>query len=145
MTTATVSNAKSQLARAAQTFARPARYLEGVPSVKEGDSSMPSVINDLAQLIQAADQLIEILHSATAEDNGNDREELLNVASALRRAAFLLLQREVPEQAWFWTPEWQAGERAADADKRAGLTTIQPSDNEFLAALRARRPHLADT
>ena len=25
-----------------------------------------------------------------------------------------------PSQAWFWTPEWQAGEREADADIAAG-------------------------
>jgi bifunctional DNA-binding transcriptional regulator/antitoxin component of YhaV-PrlF toxin-antitoxin module len=24
------------------------------------------------------------------------------------------------DQAWFWTPEWQAGERAADEDIKAG-------------------------
>jgi AbrB family looped-hinge helix DNA binding protein len=24
------------------------------------------------------------------------------------------------DQAWFWTPEWQKGEREADADKKAG-------------------------
>lgn len=24
------------------------------------------------------------------------------------------------DQAWFWTPEWQAGERAADDDIKAG-------------------------
>ncbi|MEX0682918.1 MAG: AbrB/MazE/SpoVT family DNA-binding domain-containing protein [Dehalococcoidia bacterium] len=24
------------------------------------------------------------------------------------------------DQAWFWTPEWQKGEREADEDKRAG-------------------------
>jgi len=26
-------------------------------------------------------------------------------------------------QAWFWTPEWQAGEREADADIAAGRVT----------------------
>jgi len=26
-----------------------------------------------------------------------------------------------PDQAWFWTPEWQQREREADAEIRAGL------------------------
>ena len=40
-------------------------------------------------------------------------------------------------QAWFWTPEWQAGEREADADEAAGRMETFYSDAEFLAALRA--------
>jgi AbrB family looped-hinge helix DNA binding protein len=41
-------------------------------------------------------------------------------------------------QAWFWTPEWQAGEREADADLAAGRGEKFTSGEEFLAALRAR-------
>lgn len=43
-----------------------------------------------------------------------------------------------PDQAWFWTPEWQAGEREADADIAAGRTTRYNSDEEFMAALDER-------
>ena len=43
-----------------------------------------------------------------------------------------------PDQAWFWTPEWQAKEREADEDYAAGRFTIHYSDEEFDAALRAR-------
>ena len=39
-------------------------------------------------------------------------------------------------QAWFWTPEWQAGEREADADLVAGRGEVFNSGDEFLAALR---------
>jgi antitoxin PrlF len=39
------------------------------------------------------------------------------------------------DQAWFWTPEWQAGEREADADVAAGRTEYFDSDEAFLAAL----------
>ena len=38
-------------------------------------------------------------------------------------------------QAWFWTPEWQAGERTASAEIAAGLTETFGSDDEFLASL----------
>lgn len=39
------------------------------------------------------------------------------------------------DQAWFWTPGWQAGERAADADIAAGRTEYFDSAEAFLAAL----------
>jgi antitoxin PrlF len=41
-------------------------------------------------------------------------------------------------QAWFWTPEWQEGEREADADLAAGKTESFASDDEFIGALRSR-------
>lgn len=41
-------------------------------------------------------------------------------------------------QAWFWTPEWQAKEREADADLAAGRSERFESDEELLAALDAR-------
>jgi hypothetical protein len=40
-----------------------------------------------------------------------------------------------PDQAWYWTPEWQAGETAADADLAAARSTKHGSAEEFLAAL----------
>lgn len=49
-------------------------------------------------------------------------------------------------QAWFWTPEWQRGEREADADLAAGRLDRFESDAEFLAALRERmKPLDADS
>lgn len=41
-------------------------------------------------------------------------------------------------QAWLWTPEWQAGERQADAEIAAGLGERFESDEDFLEALRSR-------
>jgi hypothetical protein len=35
------------------------------------------------------------------------------------------------DQAWFWTPEWQAGEREADADIAAGRSQVFTDDDEF--------------
>jgi AbrB family looped-hinge helix DNA binding protein len=40
-----------------------------------------------------------------------------------------------PDQAWFWTPEWQAKEREADEDIAAGRLRVFHSTDEFLAAL----------
>jgi AbrB family looped-hinge helix DNA binding protein len=41
-------------------------------------------------------------------------------------------------QAWFWSAEWQQGERAADGDRAAGRVEVFGSDEEFVAALRGR-------
>ena len=41
-------------------------------------------------------------------------------------------------QAWFWSPQWQAGEREADADRAAGRLESFSSEQEFIGALRAR-------
>jgi antitoxin PrlF len=41
-------------------------------------------------------------------------------------------------QAWFWSPEWQAGEREADADRDAGRVETFASGDKFLDALRTR-------
>jgi len=45
-------------------------------------------------------------------------------------------------QAWFWTKEWQAGEREADADLAADRMETFESDEAFMKALRgsARGP-----
>lgn len=37
-----------------------------------------------------------------------------------------------PEQAWYWTEEWQAGEREASADIAAGRVSSYDSIEEFL-------------
>jgi len=39
------------------------------------------------------------------------------------------------DQEWFWTPEWQAKEAEADADKAAGRFVRHTSDEDFLASL----------
>ncbi|HEY7123945.1 MAG TPA: AbrB/MazE/SpoVT family DNA-binding domain-containing protein [Ktedonobacterales bacterium] len=37
-----------------------------------------------------------------------------------------------PDQAWFWTPEWQEGERQADREIAEGRVRRHMSDEEFL-------------
>lgn len=41
-------------------------------------------------------------------------------------------------QAWFWTAEWQAGEREADADRSAGEIETFESGEDLIGALRHR-------
>lgn len=40
------------------------------------------------------------------------------------------------EQAWYWTAEWQQGEREADEDIRLGRSTVYESGEQFEAHLR---------
>ena len=39
------------------------------------------------------------------------------------------------DQAWFWTPTWQARIAEAEADLVQGNSTVYRSDEEFLASL----------
>src|SRR5437762_3399985 len=41
-------------------------------------------------------------------------------------------------QAWYWTPEWQAGEREVEDDLAAGRIETFYSAEEFVAALKKR-------
>lgn len=45
------------------------------------------------------------------------------------------LKRIRSDQAWFWTPQWQAGEREAAQDIKAGRVTSYPDNESFLASL----------
>lgn len=38
-------------------------------------------------------------------------------------------------QSWFWTEEWQAGERAAEAELKAGRFIEYAGGAEFMASL----------
>ncbi len=40
-----------------------------------------------------------------------------------------------PGQEWFWTAEWQAAEKEAEADLAAGRVETYENDAEFLASL----------
>ncbi len=45
-------------------------------------------------------------------------------------------QREDPSDAWFWTPEWQKGEREADADIKAGRVYQAKNVEDLIASLK---------
>lgn len=46
-----------------------------------------------------------------------------------------------PDQWWFWTDEWQAAEREADADIAAGRLTTFESSEALLAWLNSEESH----
>jgi hypothetical protein len=41
-----------------------------------------------------------------------------------------------PDQAWFWTTEWQAGERQADEDLSSGNYEDFDNMDDFIASLK---------
>lgn len=49
----------------------------------------------------------------------------------------LLKPRKVIDstQAWFWTPDWQAGEREASADIAEGRVEVFESEDDLLGSL----------
>jgi hypothetical protein len=42
-----------------------------------------------------------------------------------------------PDQAWFWTPAWQAGEREADQQIAEGVGVVHRGTEEFVAHLES--------
>jgi len=93
-------------------------------------------IRHVTRALNAADTLLESFAAEPVGD-ADDVDELVAFTQALRRLAFLVLAEHNPGQAWFWTPEWQAGERQADEDIRQGRGQVSYSDEEFIAALDA--------
>jgi len=72
-------------------------------------------------------------------------EQLHRMSSASRRPitqiildaidAYLQRPATKPGQEWFWTKEWQAAEREAEADLAAGRFETFENDADFLASL----------
>ena len=91
----------------------------------------------LAELIRKADTLI-LKIQAPPDELAADREPILAESINARQWAFDRMGEVNGDQAWFWTPEWQAKEREADAALAAGRVTCFESDEAFLAALEAR-------
>jgi len=96
-------------------------------------------VHEAAEAIRQADSIIERF-TATLGPVSDETGEVLAAARSVRAEAFAVMKRLNPDQAWFWTEEWQAGERAADRQAAAGEGTRFHSDEEFLAALEARIP-----
>ena len=69
--------------------------------------------------------------------------ELVRQRHELAEFALVLddMDQRLPDpgaQAWFWTDQWQAGEREVDAELLAGKGTVFPGDDDFLSVLGAR-------
>jgi hypothetical protein len=95
-------------------------------------------VHEAAEAIRRADGVIEQL-AGMPDVAADERKSVLAMARSVRAEAFAVMQRLNPDQAWFWTEKWQAGQRCAAADVAAGRVTSFESDEEFFAALKSRR------
>ena len=100
-------------------------------------------VHEAAEAIRRADDVIEQL-AGMPDVAAAERDSVLAMARSVRTEAFAVMQRLNPDQAWFWTEEWQTKERQADADEAAGRTTFYATDEEFDAALDALDATAAD-
>ncbi|HJS97386.1 MAG TPA: hypothetical protein VJ741_24165 [Solirubrobacteraceae bacterium] len=49
-----------------------------------------------------------------------------------------------PDQAWFWTPEWQRGEQEANAELAEGAGVVYRSTEDFISHLESVPPAESD-
>jgi hypothetical protein len=92
----------------------------------------------MGHVFEVTDDAYQAIATVAAR-HGTSAEELFRawVARALKEAQAPESAERDPDQAWFWTEEWQAGEREADADIAAGRVTRFHSDEDFLRSLGA--------
>ena len=142
MTILTVPEAKKRVATATEPFMIvAARVIERIRQGERPPTDEASIIV-VANLIREADNYADIIAAASAEVRAKYQDETIMV-SGLRRTGYLIMVDINPDQAWFWTEEWQAGERESDADEASGRMTFHATTDDFLSALEARM-HSAD-
>jgi bifunctional DNA-binding transcriptional regulator/antitoxin component of YhaV-PrlF toxin-antitoxin module len=61
-----------------------------------------------------------------------------SIGFTIREDGEVILAVRDPDQAWFWTEEWLAGEHRVELALREGRTSRYYSDEEFVRALEDR-------
>lgn len=89
----------------------------------------------MAHQIELSEHAERIVEDVAASCGVSAEQYLLRFIESW--AAQVAAGERLPDQAWYWTPEWQAGERAAAAGLAAGRSTRFESDEAFLEALEA--------
>ena len=85
-------------------------------------------------LLRDLDGVLEKIRTpdVLAQLGGN---EALNRALELRSRLMEIVRTYARDEAWFWTEEWQAGERAAEAQIAAGEGIVFEDDDSLIAFL----------
>lgn len=91
------------------------RSLLSAPLRRKGVVTIPQQVREQLDLHEGDNLLVTV----------EDGRIVLTPAALIRR-----------DQAWFWTPEWQAKEREADEEILTSGGAVHHSEEEFLAALR---------
>jgi hypothetical protein len=126
---------------------RDAPSLQGLPH-KPDDEALRAArvwheaVDEVADSLRNLDSLIERFAQYTPPQ-GDDpiATAWLTKVRATRVRVFDVMRQLNPDQAWFWTEDWQRKEREADADIAAGRTSGPHSTEEFLALLDASDAH----
>lgn len=87
----------------------------------------------MSHVFEITDGEYRALEEAARERGQSPEEFFHSWVEAVRRQ--VEHEQIALDQAWFWTPEWQAKEREADVAIAAGEGTLYESPGEFLAAL----------
>ena len=146
MAAPTLSSVRQEVERVTREVPRDdlARKTETIRALHErAELERVAAINELARALRKFDAVIASIH-ALPDTIASDRDLLLAKTREQRQWAFNLMREINPNQAWFWTEEWQAGEREVDRQIAAGEGSTYHTDEEFDAALRALRPDGAD-
>ncbi|WP_406377114.1 AbrB/MazE/SpoVT family DNA-binding domain-containing protein [Streptomyces sp. NBC_00197] len=80
-----------------------------------GQVTLPKAVRDALGVGQGDELEFEVTEAGTVEVHG--------------------LKKIRSDQAWFWTPEWQEGERRASEDIAAGRTTVHEDADAMFAHL----------
>ena len=89
----------------------------------------------MSHVIELSDEEYRTLIIAAGEQGQSVEHYLHALVKSLKEAQEH--EERDPDQAWFWTPEWQAKEREADADIAAGRLTRFETIEEMFDALDA--------
>jgi len=143
MPTLTVPEAKQQVTSASAPFMVVASHVFELVRQGKRPPSDDASIEVVARLIRAADAYADAVTLLSQDGQSRYHDETVMIAG-LRRLAMVIMSDINPDQAWFWTEEWQAGEREIDARIAAGQTIRHASTEEFLSSLETRCPSHAD-
>jgi hypothetical protein len=121
------------------------RQFLGLPSSSMTPEQRQAAIESTAAMICNVDALIARVDLVDGNTQAGAQAELVHSRlKGLRAVVWLAMKELNPDQAWFWTEEWQTGQRRAEADIVAGRTQVQASTEDFLATLdnwRATHAH----
>jgi len=135
---------RKEAARISRAIPEMSRKADSLRDLQERSAQVKADLIDVAgQIIRVSDRLIDAIHALPPEQAA-EQAEILGELEQGRKLAFERMAHLNPDQLWFWTEEWQAGERAVDRDIAAGVPGEGPmTGEEFLAALDAMRAESA--
>jgi TATA-binding protein-associated factor Taf7 len=111
------------------------RKLQSLHEVEaQAERIRDEMIDQAAGVLRRSDEVIEQIN-ALPDELAAEREALLVQTRGVRRQAFERMRELNPDQIWFWTEEWQAGEREADRQIAAGETIRFESDDALFEYL----------